>query len=68
MFLLGIKLIIYYFGTVQGLSLESDGSIKGTAVGAVNDVAPGETKTFTLVTMDDVAGYANMKVQIDTLL
>lgn len=46
----------------------ADGSIKGTATGAVNDVAPGETKTFNLLTNDDVAGHKDMKVQVDTLL
>lgn len=46
----------------------ADGSIMGTATGAVNDVTSGETKTFNLLTTDEVAGYTEMKVQIDTLL
>jgi len=28
----------------------------------------GDTKTFTLTTNDDVAGYAQKKIQIDSLL
>ena len=59
---------VKHTATVKATFYSADGSIKGTAVGAVNDVAPGETKTFTLMTMDEVTGYANMKVQIDTLL
>ncbi len=39
--------------------------ILGTAVGAVNDLAAGETKTFTLMGPDEVAGYANTKTQVD---
>lgn len=54
--------------TLKATFYAADGSIKGTAEGAVNDVAAGETKTFTLMTSDDVAGYASMKVQVDTLL
>ena len=54
--------------TVKATFYATDGSIKGTASGAVNDVAPGETKTFTLLTTDDVTGYKDMKVQVDTLL
>lgn len=46
----------------------SDGSIKGTASGAVNDITAGDTKTFNLMSGDDVTGYKDMKVQVDTLL
>ncbi len=45
-----------------------DSKIIGTASGAINDVAPGETKTFSLLTTDTVTGYDHMKVQVDTLL
>ena len=53
---------------VKATFYAADGSIMGTAAGAVNDVAAGETKTFTLLTTDEVAGYKDMKVQVDTLL
>lgn len=54
--------------TIKATFYDASGKIMGTATGAVNDVAPSETKTFTLLTMDEVTGHANMKVQIDTLL
>lgn len=44
------------------------GQILGTASGAVNDVTPGETKTFNLISTDSVTGYKEMKVQVDTLI
>lgn len=47
---------------------DANGKILGTAVGAVNDIAPGDTKTFNLLTSDDVSGYKDMKVQVDSLL
>jgi hypothetical protein len=54
--------------TLKATFYDAAGKITGTASGAVNDVAPGETKTFTLLSTTDVTGYANMKVQVDTLL
>lgn len=54
--------------TLKATFYAADGKIMGTATGAVNDVAPGETKTFSLMTTDSISGYANMKVQVDTLL
>lgn len=47
---------------------DANGKILGTASGAVNDLAPGDTKTFNLLTSDDVSGYKDMKVQVDSLL
>lgn len=54
--------------TLKATFYDASGKILGTASGAVNDVAPGETKTFTLITSDNVTGYKDMKVQVDTLL
>lgn len=54
--------------TLKATFYDANGKILGTASGAVNDVAPGETKTFTLITSDNVTGYKDMKVQVDTLL
>lgn len=54
--------------TLKATFYDADGKILGTASGAVNDVASGETKTFELMTTDEVAGYATMKVAVDTLL
>lgn len=54
--------------TLKATFYDASGKILGTASGAVNEVAAGETKTFTLITADNVAGYKDMKVQVDTLL
>ncbi len=54
--------------TLKATFYDADGKILGTASGAVNDVAPGETKTFSLMTNDSISGYKDMKVQVDTLL
>lgn len=54
--------------TLKATFYDASGKILGTASGAVNEVAPGETKTFTLITGDNVTGYKDMKVQVDTLL
>lgn len=54
--------------TLKATFYDANGKILGTATGAVNEIAPGETKTFTLITADNVTGYKDMKVQVDTLL
>lgn len=54
--------------TLKATFYDASGKILGTASGAVNEVAPGETKTFTLITSDNVSGYKDMKVQVDTLI
>jgi hypothetical protein len=54
--------------TIKATFYSADGKILGTAVGSVNDVAPSETKTFNLYTNDEVTGYKDMKVQVDTLI
>jgi DNA-directed RNA polymerase subunit RPC12/RpoP len=45
-----------------------DGSITGTAQGAVLGVQPGQKKTFELMTMDDLEGTKNYKVAVDVSL
>ena len=59
---------VKHSATLKATFYDADGKILGTASGAVNDVASGETKTFDLMTTDKVASYKNMKVQVDTLL
>jgi hypothetical protein len=54
--------------TIKATFYDAGGKILGTAVGSVNDLAPSETKTFNLYTNDNVTGYKDLKVQIDTLL
>lgn len=45
----------------------SKNKITGTALGIVFDLAPHETKTFSLSTTDDVAGFDKYNVQIETM-
>lgn len=53
--------------TLKATFYDKDGNIMGTAVGAVNEIAPAETKTFSLMSTDKVTGYKEMKVQVDTM-
>lgn len=52
--------------TLKATFYDADGKIIGTASGFVSDIAAGETKTFNLYTTDNVAGYEDIKVQIDS--
>jgi hypothetical protein len=57
------------FSAVLGATFYgADRQIIGTASGVVNQLKPGASKTFSLMTLDDVAGYADFAVQIDTIL
>lgn len=53
--------------TLKATFYDSAGKILGTATGALDNVSAGETKTFNLVSTDKIAGYANYKVQIDSI-
>ena len=46
---------------------DESGKIVGTADGAVSQLAPGETKTFSLVSANAVRQYARLKVQVDAV-
>lgn len=59
---------IQHSATIKATFYDEASKIIGTAAGAVNDVQPGETKTFNLMTLDNLSGYKNYKVQVDTLL
>lgn len=59
---------IQHSATLKATFYDANGKILGTASGAVNDLAPGETKTFSLTSADKIEGYEDMKVQVDTLL
>lgn len=54
--------------SIKATFYDADGKIMGTATGFLNDVAPGETKTFNLLGSEDVKGHATFKVQVDSLL
>lgn len=45
----------------------AQGKITGTAVGLVENLEPGEAKTFSLTTSDDVYGYDDYSVQIESI-
>lgn len=45
-----------------------DGKILGIANGTVNQLAASGTKTFSLMTTDDVADYEHLKVQVDAIM
>ena len=59
---------VKHSATIKATSYDASGKIVGTASGAVNDVTTGETKTFELLSTDDVSAHATMKVAADTLL
>jgi len=59
---------VKHSATLKATFYDRENKILGTAVGAVNDVEAGQTKTFNLMTTDSVDGYSEFKVQIDTLL
>lgn len=52
---------------IKATFYDENGNIMGTANGVLNNLAPHKTKTFTLMARDDVAGYQNFKVEIDTM-
>lgn len=47
---------------------DKNSKLTGVASGAVNDLEPGQTKTFTAISTDDVSGAAGSKVQVDTMV
>jgi len=47
---------------------DKDKKLLGTAAGAVNDLAPGESKTFTAMAAEDYSNADSYKVQVDTLI
>lgn len=47
---------------------DKDKKLLGTAAGAINDLAPGETKTFTAMAAEDYSNADSYKVQVDTLI
>ncbi len=47
---------------------DKNSKLIGTATGAVNDLAAGDTKTFTAISTGDYSKAASYKVQVDTLV
>jgi hypothetical protein len=46
----------------------ANGEIVGTADGVVTQLAPGDTKTFTLMSVSAIPHHARLKVQVDSIL
>lgn len=53
--------------TLMATFYADDGTIVGTAVGAVNAIQSGQTKTFELMGMDDLSRASKFKVAVDTM-
>ena len=47
---------------------DKDKKLLGTAAGAVNDLAPGDSKTFTAMAAEDYSNADSYKVQVDTII
>ena len=59
---------IKHTATLKATFYDASNNILGTAEGSVSELAPDQTKTFTLSGNDKVTGYKSLKVQVDTLL
>lgn len=59
---------IEHSATLIATFYDSSGAILGTADGAVDQLAPGQTKTYQLIGSDSITDYASMKVEVSTLL
>ena len=57
-----------YSATLIATFYGKDGGIVGTAGGAINGIEPGQTKTFELMSTDNLGKAAKYKVAVDTLL
>ncbi|WP_404949220.1 nucleotide-binding protein [Streptomyces sp. ARC14] len=56
------------FLSIDATFYSTGGEILGTAQGAVSGLAAGSPKNFQLMTFEDVAGYAHIRVQVGTQL
>lgn len=62
-----------YTGATKNVILKvtfygAGGRILGTGTGGVSALAAEQLKTFTLTTLDDVSGYQNFKLDVDSAL
>ncbi|MDX3374599.1 nucleotide-binding protein [Streptomyces sp. ME02-6991-2A] len=56
------------FMSIDATFYSTSGEILGTAQGAVSGLTAGSPKNFQLMTFEDVAGYADIRVQVGTQL
>jgi len=58
---------VEHTASLKATFYDESGKIVGTADGVVNQLAPGDTKTFSLVSMNPVPQHARLKVQVDAV-
>jgi hypothetical protein len=58
---------VEHTASLKATFYDETGKIVGTADGVVSQLAPGDTKTFTLVSTNAVQQYARLKVQVDAI-
>ena len=58
--------IIHSF-SLKATFYDTNAKIVGTAVGVINEIEPGDTKTYDLSSTDKFSTYKDLKVQIDTM-
>ena len=58
---------VEHTASLKATLYDESGKILGTADGIVTQLAPGETKTFTLVSTNAVPQYARLKVQVNAV-
>lgn len=58
---------VEHTASLKATFYDASGKILGTADGIVNQLAPGETKTFALTTASAVPPHARLKVQVDAV-
>jgi hypothetical protein len=58
---------VEHSGSIKATFYNESGRIIGTADGMVTQLAPGETKTFTLISTNAIQKHARLKVQVDAV-
>jgi hypothetical protein len=58
---------VEHTASLKATFYDESGKILGTADGIVTQLAPGETKTFTLISTSTVPQHARLKVQVDAI-
>ena len=58
---------VEHSASIKATFYNEGGRIIGTADGMVTQLAPGETKTFTLISTNAIRQYARLKVQVDAV-
>lgn len=59
---------VEHSASVKATFYDGGGRIVGTAEGAVSQLGPGETQTFTLTSLSPIPDHAEMKVRLDVVV